>query len=111
MTIIIVVVVVVVIVKTCILYWKYFRDQQTFVIRFGRSVSTYYSNDLASLRPPTRLENTYQLGPRRAFPVDRVQLIIKQILEKYLEHEQYKSHLCGMMSKKLSEVRNHLLDT
>jgi len=78
-----------------------------FVIHSVRSVSTYYS-DLGSLRPPTRLENTYQLGPRRAFPAEKVQLIIKQTLERYLKHEQYKAQLCAVMSKKLSEVRNFL---
>jgi len=72
----------------------------------GRSASTYYSNDLASLRAPTRLENTYQLGPRREFPADKVQLVVKQTLEKYLQHEQYKPHLSALMSKQLSEVRN-----
>jgi hypothetical protein len=58
----------------------------------------------ASLQPGTKIENTYRMQPSRSFPSGQVQLIIRQLLEKYLEHEQYKPELCRQMSKSLSEV-------
>jgi len=73
-------------------------------------MSTYLSNDSSSsLRPPTKTENTYQLGPRGTFPAGKVQLIIRQTLEKYLEQAEYGTDLCHLMSKRLSEVRDLVL--
>jgi len=69
-----------------------------------RSASTCHSVELATQQPPAKLENTHQLGPHRTFPTEALRLIIEETLEKYLKHEQYDSHLCGLMSKLLSEV-------
>jgi len=71
------------------------------------SVSSYRSTEVSSPRPRTRLDNTYRLEPCTKFPAEMVQLLIKQILEKYLQHEEYKSDLCRLMAKQLSEVRKH----
>jgi hypothetical protein len=59
-----------------------------------------------SLRPTAHVENTYRLGPSRTFPTGHVELVVKQLLEEYLEHEQYKPDLCRQMSKSLSEVHS-----
>lgn len=56
-------------------------------------------------RPPVKLENTYQLGPKRKFPENSVKRIIKDVLESYLSEEQYDLELCRQMTKTVSEVR------
>ena len=55
-------------------------------------------------RPSVRMENTYQLKPRKRFPSHQVKLIIKEVLEGYLSEEKYEAELCRQMTKTISEV-------
>jgi len=61
-----------------------------------------------SLRAPVRIENTFQLAPKQKFPASQIEVVVRQLLEEYLAHEQYKPELCRQMSKSLSEVLLHL---
>lgn len=51
-----------------------------------------------------RVENTYQLGPRKHFPMVTVNHVLKDVLTKYLQEEKYEAGLCRKMTKLLSEV-------
>jgi hypothetical protein len=51
-----------------------------------------------------RLENTYQLGPRKRFPYSTVKNIMQDAMDGYLAEEKYEPELCRQMSKTLSEV-------
>jgi len=69
-------------------------------------VSTLQSSELTKF---TKRKNTHQLGPHTTFPADKVEPIIQQILEKYLQHEQYQSVVCRLTAQRLSEVKKILL--
>ncbi len=56
------------------------------------------------MRPPVRLENTYQMEPSKNFPSGMVKNIIKDVLQGYLAEEKYEPELCRQMTKTLSEV-------
>ncbi|CAD7689552.1 unnamed protein product [Nyctereutes procyonoides] len=51
-----------------------------------------------------QMENTYQLGPTKHFPVVIVNHILKDVLTNYLQEEQYEPELCRQMTKTISEV-------
>ncbi|XP_037357179.1 dynein light chain Tctex-type 5 [Talpa occidentalis] len=53
---------------------------------------------------PVRMENTYQLGPTKHFPVVTVNHILKDVLTHYLQDEQYEPEFCRQMTKTISEV-------
>jgi len=55
-------------------------------------------------RPQVRMENTYQLEPRRKFPAGKIKHIIGDVLDSYLAEERYEPELCRQMSKTISEV-------
>ena len=56
-------------------------------------------------RPSVRMENTYQLSPKKRFPSGAVRRVVKEVLEGYLSEEKYEPELCRQMTKTLSEVR------
>ncbi|MEE6494892.1 hypothetical protein FKM82_001890 [Ascaphus truei] len=56
------------------------------------------------LRPAIQMENSYQLGPTRRFPVATVNNILKDVLTNYLQEEKYEAELCRQMTKTISEV-------
>ncbi|TKC48978.1 hypothetical protein EI555_004187 [Monodon monoceros] len=51
-----------------------------------------------------QMENTYQLGPTKHFPVVIVNHILKDVLTNYLQEEKYEPELCRQMTKTISEV-------
>ncbi|XP_072505867.1 dynein light chain Tctex-type 5 [Notamacropus eugenii] len=55
-------------------------------------------------RPAIQMENTYQLGPSKCFPVDVVNHILKDVLTNYLQEEKYEPELCRQMTKTIAEV-------
>nr|XP_019586636.1 PREDICTED: tctex1 domain-containing protein 1 [Rhinolophus sinicus] len=55
-------------------------------------------------RRTVQMENTYQLGPTKHFPVVIVNHILKDVLTNYLQEEQYEPELCRQMTKTISEV-------
>lgn len=55
-------------------------------------------------RPAIQIENTYQTGPYRRFPVFAVNDILKDVLASYLQEEKYEAELCRQMTKTISEV-------
>ncbi|XP_035882147.1 tctex1 domain-containing protein 1 [Phyllostomus discolor] len=59
--------------------------------------------DVAS-RLTVQMENTYQLGPSKHFPVAIVNHILKDVLTNSLQEEQYEPELCRQMTKTISEV-------
>ncbi|XP_033007750.1 tctex1 domain-containing protein 1 [Lacerta agilis] len=56
------------------------------------------------LRPGVQMENTYQLGPAKCFPVGTVNNILKDVITSYLQEEKYEAELCRQMTKTISEV-------
>ncbi|XP_020848802.1 dynein light chain Tctex-type 5 [Phascolarctos cinereus] len=78
-------------------------------IRAKDSVSTVSYVDEPShhddaSRPAVHMENTYQLGPGKCFPVDAVNHILKDVLTNYLQEEKYEPDLCRQMTKTIAEV-------
>ncbi|KAM5266668.1 dynein light chain Tctex-type 5 isoform 1-T1 [Hipposideros larvatus] len=76
-------------------------------------VSTVSHMDVPSQRDDTsrltvQVENTYQLGPAKHFPVVTVNHILKDVLTNYLQEEQYEPELCRQMTKTISEGRMHV---
>ncbi|XP_054428608.1 dynein light chain Tctex-type 5 [Pteronotus mesoamericanus] len=59
--------------------------------------------DVAS-RLTVQMENTYQLGPTKHFPVAIVNHVLEDVLTNYLQEEQYEPELCRQMTKTISEV-------
>ncbi|XP_068098584.1 dynein light chain Tctex-type 5 [Hyperolius riggenbachi] len=55
-------------------------------------------------RTAVLMENTYQIGPARRFPVATVNNILKDVLTSYLQEEKYEAELCRQMTKTISEV-------
>ncbi|KAL6065957.1 hypothetical protein STEG23_030060 [Scotinomys teguina] len=51
-----------------------------------------------------RMENTYQLGPKKHFPVATVNRILKDVLTAYLQEAKYDPEFCRQMTKTISEV-------
>uniref|UniRef100_A0A8C5WZD9 Dynein light chain Tctex-type family member 5 n=1 Tax=Laticauda laticaudata TaxID=8630 RepID=A0A8C5WZD9_LATLA len=77
--------------------------------RYKDSVSTVsyldeHGHHEDSLRPAIQLENTYQLGPTKYFPITAVNNILKDVVVSYLQEEQYEAELCRQMTKTISEV-------
>nr|XP_021514073.1 tctex1 domain-containing protein 1 [Meriones unguiculatus] len=73
------------------------------------SVSTVSHADEPSQRDETsrltvRMENTYQLGPTKHFPVATVNRILEDILTTYLQGAEYEPEFCREMTKTISEV-------
>lgn len=58
-------------------------------------------------KPAVKMENTYQLGPGKKFPVGQIKKIISDVLQSYLMDERYEVELCRNMTKTLSEVREN----
>ncbi|XP_021015132.1 tctex1 domain-containing protein 1 isoform X2 [Mus caroli] len=50
------------------------------------------------------MENTYQLGPTKPFPVATVNRILEDVLTTYLQEAQYDPEFCRQMTKTISEV-------
>lgn len=61
-------------------------------------------HDDGSPRLTVHLENTYQLGPTKHFPVVTVNHILKDVLTNYLQEEEYEPELCRQMTKTIAEV-------
>ncbi|XP_057641159.1 dynein light chain Tctex-type 5 isoform X1 [Chionomys nivalis] len=77
--------------------------------RSKHSVSTVSHVDEPSPRDEAsrltvRMENTYQLGPTRHFPVAAVNRILKDVLTAYLQEAEYDPEFCRQMTKTVSEV-------
>ncbi|KAM8792077.1 dynein light chain Tctex-type 5 [Rhynchonycteris naso] len=51
-----------------------------------------------------QMENTYQLGPTKHFPVIIVNNILKDVLTSYLQEEKYEPELCKQLTKTIAEV-------
>ena len=85
----------------------YFMLWLIFII-WCRSMSTVSFMDEPghddSYRPRTRVENTYQMEPKKCFPYGTVKNIIRDVLEGYLAEERYEPELCRQMSKTITEV-------
>ncbi|XP_061489351.1 dynein light chain Tctex-type 5 isoform X2 [Rhineura floridana] len=61
------------------------------------------------LRPAVQIENTYQLGPAKCFPVVTVNNILKDVVTSYLQEEKYEAELCRQMTKTISEMASLIL--
>ncbi|XP_006919358.1 tctex1 domain-containing protein 1 [Pteropus alecto] len=77
--------------------------------RIKDRVNTVSYMDEPSLRDDAsrltvQMENTYQLGPTKHFPVVIVNHILKDVLTNYLQEELYEPELCRQMTKTISEV-------
>ncbi|XP_048205889.1 dynein light chain Tctex-type 5 [Perognathus longimembris pacificus] len=77
--------------------------------RIKDSVSTVSYMDEPSQREEVsrltvQMENTYQLGPTKHFPVVTVNHILKDVLTNYLQEENYEPELCRQMTKTIAEV-------
>nr|XP_020473969.1 tctex1 domain-containing protein 1 isoform X1 [Monopterus albus]XP_020473970.1 tctex1 domain-containing protein 1 isoform X1 [Monopterus albus]XP_020473971.1 tctex1 domain-containing protein 1 isoform X1 [Monopterus albus]XP_020473972.1 tctex1 domain-containing protein 1 isoform X1 [Monopterus albus]XP_020473973.1 tctex1 domain-containing protein 1 isoform X1 [Monopterus albus]XP_020473975.1 tctex1 domain-containing protein 1 isoform X1 [Monopterus albus]XP_020473976.1 tctex1 domain-contai len=73
------------------------------------SVSTAsYMDDLGhhddNARLVVTIDNTYQLGPYKCFPVPAVTDILKDVLTSYLQEEKYESEWSQKMTKTICEV-------
>uniref|UniRef100_A0A8D3CCR0 Dynein light chain Tctex-type family member 5 n=2 Tax=Scophthalmus maximus TaxID=52904 RepID=A0A8D3CCR0_SCOMX len=55
-------------------------------------------------RPVVTMENTYQMGPYKRFPVPAVTDILKDVLTTYLQQEKYEVEWSQKMSKTICEV-------
>ncbi|XP_076001294.1 dynein light chain Tctex-type 5-A-like [Genypterus blacodes] len=86
---------------------------------FGKikdSISTVSCMDDAghhddNTHPGVKLENTYQLGPHKRFPVLAVTNILKDMLTNYLQEETYEVEWSQQMTKTLCEViKSHVKD-
>ncbi|XP_005332435.2 dynein light chain Tctex-type 5 [Ictidomys tridecemlineatus] len=55
-------------------------------------------------RLPVQMENTYQLGPIKHFPVVTVNHILQDVLTDYLQKEEYEPEFCRQITKTISEV-------
>nr|XP_033773054.1 tctex1 domain-containing protein 1 isoform X1 [Geotrypetes seraphini]XP_033773055.1 tctex1 domain-containing protein 1 isoform X1 [Geotrypetes seraphini]XP_033773056.1 tctex1 domain-containing protein 1 isoform X1 [Geotrypetes seraphini] len=56
------------------------------------------------VQPAVQMENTFQLGPTKHFPVATVNNILEEVLTSYLQEERYEAELCRQMTKTISEV-------
>ena len=72
-----------------------YRDDQSASLR---------SSDQNPLRPRVQLENTYKTEPDEHFETHEVQKIIQNVLEKYLEHQEYDGPLMGQKSRTLADM-------
>ncbi|XP_068604468.1 dynein light chain Tctex-type 5 [Brachionichthys hirsutus] len=61
-----------------------------------------HSDDNA--RMVTTMENTYQLGPTKRFPVPAVTDILKDVLTSYLQQEKYEAEWSQKITKTTCEV-------
>ncbi|XP_028986957.1 dynein light chain Tctex-type 5 [Betta splendens] len=73
------------------------------------SVSTVsYMDELGhhddNARMAVTMENTYQLGPYKRFPVPAVTDILKDVLTSYLQQEKYEVEWSQKMTKTICEV-------
>ncbi|KAM6220071.1 dynein light chain Tctex-type 5 [Rhynchocyon petersi] len=55
-------------------------------------------------RLTVQMENTYQLGPTKHFPVVAVNHILKGVLTDYLQEKEYEPELSRQMTKTIAEV-------
>ncbi|XP_034559086.1 tctex1 domain-containing protein 1 isoform X2 [Notolabrus celidotus] len=55
-------------------------------------------------RMTVTMENTYQMGPYKRFPVPAVTDILKDVLTSYLQEEKYEVEWSQKMTKTISEV-------
>ncbi|XP_038574437.1 tctex1 domain-containing protein 1 isoform X2 [Micropterus salmoides] len=55
-------------------------------------------------RMPVTMENTYQMGPYKRFPVPAVTDILKDVLTSYLQEEKYEVEWSQKMTKTICEV-------
>ncbi|XP_051027933.1 dynein light chain Tctex-type 5 isoform X2 [Acomys russatus] len=55
-------------------------------------------------RLTVRMENTYQLGPTKHFPVATVNRILENVLNTYLQGAEYDPEFCRQTTKTISEV-------
>ncbi|XP_068197561.1 dynein light chain Tctex-type 5 [Antennarius striatus] len=85
-----------------------FRGKET-AGRTKDSISTVsYIDELGhnddNARMFTTMENTYQLGPNKRFPIPAVTDILKDVLTSYLQQEKYEAELSQKMTKTICEV-------
>ncbi|XP_023283081.1 tctex1 domain-containing protein 1 [Seriola lalandi dorsalis] len=57
-----------------------------------------------NVRMPVTMENTYQMGPYKRFPVLAVTDILKDVLTSYLQEEKYEVEWSQKMTKTICEV-------
>ncbi|KAG7227239.1 hypothetical protein INR49_013899 [Caranx melampygus] len=57
-----------------------------------------------NIRMPVTMENTYQMGPYKRFPVPAVTDILKDVLTTYLQVEKYEVEWSQKMTKTICEV-------
>lgn len=81
------------------------RRSSQWVRRFSQAGSQKKSSDA----PPVhrvQLENTYRLGPDEGsvFNVSEANRVIKEVLNSYLDGEQYHANRCRNMAKQLGDV-------
>ncbi|KAM9349156.1 dynein light chain Tctex-type 5 [Symphorus nematophorus] len=55
-------------------------------------------------RMAVTMENTYQMGPNKRFPVPAVTDILKDVLTSYLQEEKYEAEWSQKMTKTICEV-------
>uniref|UniRef100_A0A1I8HQF8 Tctex1 domain-containing protein 2 n=2 Tax=Macrostomum lignano TaxID=282301 RepID=A0A1I8HQF8_9PLAT len=72
--------------------------------RFSQPISSVSQIDELPHHGAVKLENSYQLGPHRNFPVAEVHKILKDVLEGYLAEERYEEDFAREMSKNISQV-------
>ncbi|CAJ1071765.1 tctex1 domain-containing protein 1 [Xyrichtys novacula] len=57
-----------------------------------------------NIRMTVTMENTYQMGPHKRFPVPAVTDILKDVLVSYLQEEKYEVEWSQKMTKTICEV-------
>ncbi|KAF7664694.1 hypothetical protein LDENG_00169130 [Lucifuga dentata] len=77
--------------------------------KFRNSVSTLSCIDDTGLLqenapPAVKLENTYQMGPYKRFPIAAVTEILKDVLTNYLQQEKYEAEWSPQLTKTICEV-------
>ncbi|KAF7705992.1 dynein light chain Tctex-type 5 [Silurus meridionalis] len=83
------------------------REDLTFKTKDSISTVSYLdeaSHHDENPRHAVQMENTYQLGPLKRFPVQAVREILMDVLSSYLQEEKYEPELCRQMTKTISEV-------
>ncbi|KAK3090724.1 hypothetical protein FSP39_014101 [Pinctada imbricata] len=53
---------------------------------------------------PIKMQNTYRMEPKDKFNPNRVEKIMKSVLESYLDGESYEPKMCANLAQNLSEV-------
>ncbi|XP_032757364.1 tctex1 domain-containing protein 1 isoform X1 [Rattus rattus] len=78
------------------------RENNASVCTVSHSDEPSHHDESSGLR--VRMENTYQLGPTKPFPVATVNRILEDVLTTYLQEAKYDPEFCRQMTKTISEV-------